>query len=286
MTDPSSGPETGENTPLAEASTAGERGRGGSRLSRRRLMTGLGTAAGVAAAAGLGIPVIGRTRPTEAANEQPDLANHQWVMVFDLRRCDGCGKCTDACNAMHYLHPDQPWIKVHELQDSAGQTYFLPQPCMQCEDPPCLKVCPVGATFRTADGVTLVDEKRCIGCRACLAACPYEARTFNWRDPLPTPASLTGPTPEFPTPQIKGTAGKCVMCVHNTRVGKLPGCVEGCGMNAIFMGDLKTDMMTNGTETYRLSDYLRDNDAFRLREDLNTRPRVYYVAGHGQDLEF
>lgn len=281
MSDTSNGPESN----LAAPDSAAPRDRA-PRISRRRMMTGLGAAAGVAAAAGVGLPVIGRMQPAESATAGPSLGDHQWVMVFDLRRCDGCGKCTEACNAMHYLHPDQPWIKVHELQDSSGQTYFLPQPCMQCEDPPCLKVCPVKATFQVADGITLIDETRCIGCRACLAACPYEARTFNWQDPLPTPASLTGPTPEFPVPQVKGTAGKCVMCVHNLRVGTLPGCVQGCSMNAVFVGDLKSDMMTNGTETYRLSDYLRDNDAFRLREELNTRPRVFYVAGHGQDLEF
>jgi dimethyl sulfoxide reductase iron-sulfur subunit len=266
-----------------EASPAGAR-----RITRRRLVTGLGAAAGVTAAAGLGLPVIGRTPQAQSAQSvtDADLAKHQWVMVFDLRKCDGCGKCQDACDAMHYLHPDQPWIKIHQMQDSEGQSYFMPQPCMQCEDPPCTKVCPVKATYRVADGVTLIDETRCIGCRMCLAACPYEARTFAWRDPLPAPQSIVGPSPEFPVPQVKGTAGKCVMCVHNTRVGKLPGCVSGCTMDAIYLGDLVTDVMTNGTETYRLSDYLRDNDAFRLREELNTRPRVYYVAGHGQALNF
>jgi molybdopterin-containing oxidoreductase family iron-sulfur binding subunit len=249
------------------------------------MMTGLGAAAGVAAAAGIGLPVIGHSRTAESASAGSNLANHQWVMVFDLRLCDGCAKCTEACNAMHYLHEDQPWIKVHKVKDVTGSEWFLPQPCMQCEDPPCVKVCPVKATYQVEDGVTLIDETRCIGCRMCLAACPYEARTFAWDDPLPAPQSIVGPSPEFPVPQVKGTAGKCVLCVHNTRVGKLPGCVAGCSMGAIYLGDLTQDVMTNGTDTFRLSDFLRDNDAFRLREDLNTRPRVYYVAGHGQNLE-
>lgn len=102
-----------------------------------------------------------------------DIGKHQWVMVFDLRRCDGCGKCTEACNKMHYLHDDQPWIPVFKMKSSGGQEYFLPRPCMMCEDPPCTKVCPVTATYRVEDGVTVVDQDKCIGCRMCLAACPY-----------------------------------------------------------------------------------------------------------------
>lgn len=263
-------------------------------VTRRRLIAGMGVAAAAAGAAGLGLPVV-----TAAANGQraggarghgpgaeADLAQHQWVMVFDLRRCDGCGECTEGCNEMHYLHADQPWIPVYTRKSSAGQQFYLPVLCQACEDPPCTKVCPVTATYRTADGITVVDQSICIGCRMCLAACPYGVRTFNWDPPLPTPTSLTGPSPEFPVPQQLGTAGKCVMCVHNLRVGKFPACVESCGMDAIYVGDLVSDVMTNGTETYRMSSYLRENDAFRLREELNTRPRVYYVAGHGQDLTF
>jgi molybdopterin-containing oxidoreductase family iron-sulfur binding subunit len=93
--------------------------------------------------------------------------------------------------------------------------------------------------------------------------------------------------PEFPVPQQKGTVGKCILCVHNTSVGKLPACVESCAMHALFIADLNADVMTNASgETYKLSKYLSENDAYRLKEELNTSPRVWYVAGHGQDLEF
>ncbi len=214
-----------------------------------------------------------------------DVGKHQWVMVFDLRRCDGCGKCTEACNKMHYLHDDQPWIPVFKMKTSGGQEYFLPRPCMMCEDPPCTKVCPVTATYRVEDGVTVVDQDKCIGCRMCLAACPYQHRTFNWTQPIQPPEGAVA-HPEFNVPQTLGTAGKCDGCLHETREGRLPACATECGMNAVFMGDLVTDTMTNGTETYRLSQYLKENDAFRLKEELNTKPRVFYVAGHGQNLEF
>ncbi|MBT5775570.1 MAG: 4Fe-4S dicluster domain-containing protein [Dehalococcoidia bacterium] len=247
-------------------------------------LVGLG---GIAAKAST-IPALSATKHAEAAVEsaQPsddDLALHQWAMVFDLRRCDGCGRCTDACTEMHGLSEGQPWLKILELEDAAGQSYYLPQPCMQCERPPCVSVCPVGATFRAADGVTLVDQDRCIGCRMCMAACPYDARTFTWNEPLPAAEGIDEPTsPEFPVPQQPGTAGKCVLCVHDVRDGRLPSCVLRCHRDAIYIGDLSADLAVNGKETVRLSALLRDNDAFRLHEELGTRPRVFYIPGHGQ----
>ncbi len=258
---------------------------GRNRLPRRRF---LGMLAGGAAAVGAG-GIAARVGVLEGAGppspDDEELARRQWVMVFDLRRCDGCERCTEACNEMHYLPEDQPWIKVHELRDATGQTYYMPRPCMQCESPPCVRVCPVQATYRVGDGVTLVDQARCIGCRMCMAACPYEARTFSWDEPLEAPASPAGPSPEFPVPQQRGTAGKCVLCVHDIRYGKLPACVRRCHNGAIYLGDFNTDVATNGKETVRLSALLEENDAQRLREELGTRPRVYYIAGHGQDAD-
>ncbi len=92
--------------------------------------------------------------------------------------------------------------------------------------------------------------------------------------------------PEFPVPQKKGTVGKCVLCVHNTDVGKLPACVDACSMQALYVADMLTDVATNGSETVQLSQFLRDNDAVRYREELGTRPRVWYVPGHGQNLSY
>jgi molybdopterin-containing oxidoreductase family iron-sulfur binding subunit len=185
---------------------------------------------------------------------------------------------------MHGLPDDQAWIKVHEFEDAAGQTICMPQPCMQCQEPPCLNVCPVGATYKAADGVVLVDQDRCIGCRMCMAACPYDARTFNWDEPPPVANATGEPSPEFPVPQQKGTVGKCVLCVHDIRYGKLPACVDACNMGTLYIGDLKRDLATNGRETVKLSELMK-NDVFRYKEDLNTQPRVYYIPGHGQDSD-
>ncbi len=249
-----------------------------SNVPRRRV---LGLLAGGVALLGAG----GFASRLPASAEAEPREGRQWAMVFDLRRCDGCGRCEDACTVMHFLYPDQPWIKIHEMTDVTGKTYYMPQPCMQCERPPCVRVCPVGATYRTEDGVTLIDQDRCIGCRMCMAACPYDARTFNWDEPLPAPESPGGPTPEFPIPQQIGTVGKCLFCVHDIRFGKLPACVRRCHNGVIYLGDFSSDVASNGKETVRLSALLEDNDAFRLKEELGTHPRVYYIAGHGQDSD-
>jgi len=180
------------------------------------------------------------------------------------------------------------WIKVYNIRDNNGNRFFMPRLCMQCENPPCLKVCPVAATFKNPEGVILVNQERCIGCRLCMAACPYEARYFNFAEP-PQPTGqvpMLNPMPEFPVPQRRGTVGKCVLCIHYVREGRLPACVNACPMDALYIADLNTRVMTNRSgETYEMSQYLRDNDAFRLKEEMNTSPRVWYVAGHGQTLE-
>ncbi len=249
--------------------------------SRRRILKALaGLGAGGALA---GARAASRAA---AASAGGPTAQHQWGFLIDLRRCDGCEACTKACQRTHHLTKQQTWIKVYKLTSSAGQAYAMPRLCMQCENPPCVRVCPVGATYRTAEGVVLVDQSVCIGCRTCMAACPYEARYFNWSDPPAAPTVLQQPMPEFPVPQRKGTVGKCVLCVHNTDVGKLPACVEACTMEALYIADLQADVATNGHETVKLSKYLRDNDALRFREELGTRPRVWYVLGHGQKLNF
>ncbi len=271
---------------MAEVSDKNDQAAPNQKLSRRRLLKGLGAAGLVAAASGALLPLKDLVAAGDADAEAPndsDIAKHQWVMVIDLRRCDGCEKCMKGCRREHNLPEGQEWIKTLELEDASGQTYYMPVPCQHCEEPPCVNVCPVGATYKVADGAVLVDQDRCIGCRMCMAACPYDARTFNWDDPPPTDDVMGEPTPEFPVPQQKGTAGKCVLCVHNLRFGKLPACVKACTMRAIYIGDLKTDLATNGKQTVKLSDLLKDNDAFHYKEELNTHPRVYYIAGHGQD---
>jgi molybdopterin-containing oxidoreductase family iron-sulfur binding subunit len=211
----------------------------------------------------------------------------QWVMLIDMRRCDGCEKCTKACQQIHHLPSSFEWIKVFSVKDRIGREYFMPRPCMQCQNAPCLRVCPVAATFKDDEGVILVDQDRCIGCRLCMAACPYGARYFNYDNPPAAANPFGRPTPQYPVPQRKGTVGMCMFCVHHTEHDQLPACVDACSMGALFIGDLNEDIAVNGLgETIRLRQYIRDNDGFRYKEELNTSPRVYYITGHGQALEF
>ena len=190
-----------------------------------------------------------------------------------------------ACQQRHELEPQQTWIKVYPMTGASGETYHMPRPCMMCQNPPCLYVCPVSATFRTPDGLVLVDQNTCIGCRMCMAACPYEARYFNWTAPPAGPRLPLPPTPEMPVPQRIGTVGKCVFCADRLPHGELPACVAGCPMGALYIGDLVTDVAVNGTgDVVQLSRFLDTNDAVSFKPELGTHPRVYYIPGHGQDL--
>ncbi|MEX2420138.1 MAG: 4Fe-4S dicluster domain-containing protein [Acidimicrobiia bacterium] len=254
-------------------------------VSRRQFLHAMGAAGIVVATGGPVLKRVLAAADLDAYSVDPGLAEHRWVMVFDLRRCDGCGDCIKGCQIEHFLPAEQRWIKVYELEDAQGQPYAMPVLCMQCENAPCVRVCPSRATYHQTEGAVVVDQDICIGCRMCMAACPYDVRVFNWDRQPPVPGHEHN-TPEFRVPQKQGTVGKCTMCVHLLRDGRLPACLEACSMKAIYVGDLVEDTMTNGRENYVLSQYLRQNDAFRFKSELGTRPRVYYVAGHGQDLDY
>ncbi len=166
------------------------------------------------------------------------------------------------------------------MQDGADTApYWLPRPCFHCDDPPCARVCPVGATFKRDDGIVLIDNERCIGCRFCMAACPYSVRTFNWSTPNdPAAATVRGYSPEWGYPRRVGTTEKCDFCPDMAREGKLPHCSSACPMGAIWFGDENEDAVTNSHgETLRLSKLLRDRAAYRQLEELGTKPRVYYL---------
>ena len=256
-------------------------------LSRRGFLRG--TAFG-----GLGLAVSGvlggaleRSSPASAASTNaPPRAANQWAMVIDLRDCNGCRLCTAACQAAHYLHEDQTWIDVFPMRDAAGERYFMPRPCMMCEDPPCVPVCPVNANFRTDDGLVLVNQSRCIGTRICMNACPYQARYFNWGSPRPAPRQPFPQEPAWPVPQVEGTVGKCIFCAAMLPSGKLPECISRCPMGVLYLGDLETDVAVNGLgNTVKLSTFLEDSDAVTFKESYGTHPRVFYILGHGQDLD-
>jgi molybdopterin-containing oxidoreductase family iron-sulfur binding subunit len=213
------------------------------------------------------------------AEEREGIPGKKFVMVIDLSRCKNLKKCQSACNHMHQVHPGQNWIKVLSMQD-ADQTapYWQPTTCMHCDEPPCVKVCPVDATFKRQDGIVLIDADRCIGCRFCMAACPYSTRVFNWEKPeLTKEVEDQSYSCETSLPQKKGTVGKCDFCPDMTRQGKLPHCVSACPNGVFMFGDMNEDSVTNGAETFRFSDLIKEKAGYRLMEDLGTKPRVYYL---------
>lgn len=255
-------------------------------ISRRRFLSAIAVA-GVGAA--LGRTIMGE-RGVASAQAKGERAERQWAVAIDLRKCDGCvtqdkaPQCAEGCNAAHFVPKGQAWIRVFKVEEEDG-SFYMPRPCMHCENAPCLNVCPVGATYRTGEGIVLVNHERCIGCRMCMSACPYGARSFNWTEPENPPgATFAQYSPEHPIPHRRGTVEKCMLCAHDLKDGKLPGCAQSCPMHAIYLGDLVQDVATNGKEVVKLSRFLAESHAFRLKEELGTRPRVWYVRGHGEEF--
>jgi Fe-S-cluster-containing dehydrogenase component len=216
------------------------------------------------------------------------IEGKSFVMIIDLARCKNLKKCQSACNHMHHVHPGQNWIKIHPMQESQNTaSYWQPTTCMHCDEPPCVKVCPVDATFKRKDGIVLIDSDRCIGCRFCMAACPYSTRVFNWEDPgVPKDVATQSYSCETSVPQKTGTVGKCDFCPDMVRKGELPHCVSACPNGVFFFGDLNEDSVTNGTETFRFSELVKDKAGYRLMEDLGTKPRVYYLPPVNRNFPF
>jgi molybdopterin-containing oxidoreductase family iron-sulfur binding subunit len=207
-------------------------------------------------------------------------ANQKWVMVIDLAKCDGCKACTRACSKMHFVPPYQEWIRVYEVTgNAAAGSYYLPRTCMQCDNPPCVRGCPTGATFKRTDGIVMQDNERCIGCRNCIAQCPYSARSFNWSEPAHSPEELAQPySIEYNYPHHRGVVEKCIFCPSMLREGQLPACAQACDMGAVYFGDQLEDAVTNAKgQTIQFSKIAKRGAAFRLMEELGTEPRVYYL---------
>ena len=218
------------------------------------------------------------------------IVGKRWIWVIDLSKCKNARKCMGACISAHHLRHEQSHINVLQMEESKNTPpYYMPKPCQHCDNPPCVAVCPVDATFKRADGIVLIDNERCIGCRFCIAACPYSARTLNWIAPKMEKED-EGKTYniELNLPERKGTITKCLMSADRLREGKLPYCVSACPNGVYYFGDENEDAVTNGTtkETVRLSKLLEDNAGYRLMAELGTKPRVYYLPPKNKSYPF
>lgn len=224
----------------------------------------------------------------------------KWGMVIDLDKCVGCQACSVACkeeNNVPYGSPQEQkrgrglnWHRV--ISASTGEypsarVDFIPMPCMHCNDAPCVTVCPARATYRRPDGIVVQDFRKCIGCRYCIVACPYGARSFNFknqrveeyhRPELPPDRPSVGMWP-FPQ-RVRGVVEKCTFCFHRIdqalRDGKkvgsevVPACVEGCPTKARSFGNLSDPQ----SEVSRL---IASRGHFHLRHELSTHPKVVYL---------
>lgn len=218
------------------------------------------------------------------------IAGKRWVMVIDLSKCRNARACMAACQSAHQLKPEQHHINTLRMQDAEHtQPYFMPKPCYHCDNPPCTKVCPVDATYKRQDGIVLIDNERCIGCRFCIAACPYSARMFNWLDPRDKEKYEDQVYDvELNVPQKKGTITKCLFSADRLRKGELPYCASACPNGVFWFGDMHEDAITNGTtkETTRFTKLIRENAGYTYMEELGTKPRVYYLPPKNRTFPF
>jgi molybdopterin-containing oxidoreductase family iron-sulfur binding subunit len=212
----------------------------------------------------------------------------QFGYALSLSMCIGCRKCAEACHEEnnHDRRTNNSYITVLEMEQGSfdmerGRTdyehavpapgkFYMPVQCHQCDDAPCVKVCPVEATWKESDGIVVVDYDWCIGCRYCEAACPYHARRFNWRAPEIPPDEIN-PDQAYLSNRIRpqGVVEKCTFCLHRTRRGRLPACLEACPTGARVFGNL----LDPDSEIRWV---LANKRVYVLKEELGTRPRFFY----------
>jgi Fe-S-cluster-containing dehydrogenase component len=215
---------------------------------------------------------------------------------LDLSRCIGCRRCVYACveennqsrdPQIHWISvlrfkKGEKWVDLVESQKYYNPEkvpeegyFYMPVQCQQCKNPPCVRACPTQATWKEPDGIVVIDYNWCIGCRYCMAACPYGARHFNWTDPGRKSGEINPQTHYLGNrPRYKGVVEKCTFCIQRTRNGHYPACVEACPVGARKFGNL---LDPNSEIRYAIE----HKRVFRLKEDLNTYPKFYYFFAYG-----
>ena len=212
----------------------------------------------------------------------------RYAYAINLSVCNGNGKCMEACHKEnnHDRATNQSYIRILEMPVGttdmeqgnttythsvpAKDKYYMPVQCFQCENPPCVDVCPVEATWKEDDGIVVVDYNWCIGCRYCEAACPYHARRFNWKKPE-IPAEEINPDQGYLSNRVRpqGAMEKCHFCMHRTREGRLPACLEACPTGARVFGNILDPKS-------EIRWVIENKRAFVLKEELGTKPNLFY----------
>ena len=242
----------------------------------RRDFLAIGTVMAAGSVMATGLPALSNTLSEE--KETTASSKNKWGMVIDISKCSpDCTACVKACgkenNVPHFEEPelDIHWIRKISFKQKGvegAETLSMPAMCYHCEHPPCAHVCPVAATFVRKDGIVLVDKHRCIGCRYCMIACPYKARSFVSRHVEHQP----GDNPDVPR-RMHGVVEKCTLCVHRIDRGEEPACVEACKKEG---GGMKFGNF--GDPNSEVSAILKTSRAKQIRPDLGTNPRIFYLG--------
>jgi Fe-S-cluster-containing dehydrogenase component len=222
--------------------------------------------------------------------DTPPIPGVEFAYAHDLSRCIGCRRCVYACveENNQSRDPQVQWIRVLQMDKDRGVDFshstayyqpaevpeeghfYMPVACQHCENPPCTKVCPTGATWKERDGIVVIDYDWCIGCRYCMAACPYGARHFNWAEPkIPKDELNTNTHYLGNRPRPKGVVEKCTFCIQRTREGRYPACEEACPVGARKFGNL----LDKDSEIRYI---IENKRVLVLKEELNTVPRFFY----------